>query len=49
LKGIPLILSRLASTKQSTNFIQKYWNIWEWRGSKKEIRDDFVAGIKAIS
>ena len=29
LKVIPLILSRLASTKQSTSSIQKSWIVWE--------------------
>jgi len=49
LKEIPLILSKLASTKQSTSSIQKYWNFWEWRDGNKEDKHDFVAGIKAIS
>jgi len=43
LKVIPLILSKLVSTKQSTSSIQKSWIVWELHENKKalELKDNF--------
>ena len=41
--GPTLILSKLASTKQSTSSIQKSWIVWEWRENEEalEMKDNF--------